>query len=886
MMGSATIAPMRQMLTLGLLLLFQLTPAFAGTPGAPTALQPATSGGLPVVQRDLAALTNSSRLLLVGAHPDDESNDLMTVVSRYMHVDAAYMSLSRGEGGQNLLGPELGEGLGLLRTGELLAARHVEGTRQYFGQACDFGYTRSLDETLGFWPHQMLLKDVVRIIRRFRPQVLVSVFPRHGGGHGQHQAAGLVAHEAFDVAGDPKAFPELESEEGLKPWQPLALFREAWPSPEQTTLTLSLDFLDPITGRSMSQMGVESRDQHRSQGEAAVEPLGSQHTALIFEHGAPGVDGKTLFSGIDTRLAALADGLTDAGLKTSVKARLLAVENTANAALQKLTPTDLNGVVPQLLTIVQTLDEVEGDLGSWDDPGAAAVAKAVEEKLDRADEALAAAAGIVVDAQAEREDLVPGSDVRLEAQVWNAGSHSLSLPTGAMTFEAPAGWQGGTETSPQQDVGEDVTATWKTELRVPSDAPATVPYFLRHPKNGWMYDWSEAPPALRGMPLDPPLLTLEIHGTLDGVPIRLHREVVAVHGDRVEGEVRRPLRVVPALEVSVEPKMLVWPQGSSESRRLEVVVRSHAAETLEGTLAVSAPEGWPEPEQQTMKIAPGAEQSAEVELPPAGDGASSQGEYRISVSLPDGRHFAAAVPLVDYPHIRPTADPTPATVPLSSFPLHLPDLARIGYVRGAADRVPEFLEQVGLHVDLLDASGLLEGDLSRYPVIVIGSRAYGVNDALQRANPRLLDYVRAGGTLIVQYQQYPFIEGGFAPFPLTIAHPHDRITDETAPVRIVDPSSPVFHVPNEIGPSDWNGWVQERGLYFAHTWDPAYKPLLAMQDPDQPEQQGGLLLAHLGGGRYVYTGIAFFRQLPAGVPGGWRLFANLLALGAPGATSP
>jgi LmbE family N-acetylglucosaminyl deacetylase len=871
------------MLTLAAFLLFQSQVGLARAPGLPTALQPATSGGLPVVERGLTELTNSRRLLLIGAHPDDESNDLLTVVSRDMGVDTAYMSLSRGEGGQNLIGPELGQGLGLLRTGELLAARRVDGARQYFSRACDFGYTRSLEETLGFWPHQALLKDVVRIIRRVRPQVLISVFPSGGGGHGQHKAAGLVAHEAFDLAGDPSAFPELESEEGLKPWQPLALYREGWTDPAKATLRLSLDDLDPITGRSMSQLGVESRDQHRSQGEGRVEPPGSQSTSLIFEKGAPGIDGRALFGGMDTSLEALANGLKDAALKASVIERLRAVESTAGETLDNLTPANLDSAVPQLLTIVRTLGEVEGDLESWDDPGASTAGAALQRKLDSAELALAAAAGVVVDATTDREDLVPGTGVKVEARVWNAGTHDLDLPPAGLRLQLPSGWRNATASFHGQAVGTGSMADWTSRLDVPADAPISMPYFLRHPKNGWMYDWSAAPPALRGQPLDPPLLMLEVRGTLDGVPIELEREVVAVHGDRVQGEVRRPLRVVPALEVSVEPQMLVWPTGSSASRDLALVVRSHADSSLRGVLSVKPPAGWPAPVDQSIEVRAGEEQSAEVELSPASDGASTQGQYEVSVTLPDGRRFAAAVPLVDYPHIRPSPDPVPATVALSSFPLKLPNLARMGYVPGPADPFPEFLAQVGLPIELLDAKALLESDLSRYPVIVVGSRAYEVDEALQRANGRLLDYARAGGTLIVLYQKYPFIRGGYAPYPLTIAHPHDRITDETAPVRILDDANPIFHVPNEIGPSDWQGWVQERGLYFAHTWDPAYKPLLAMQDPGQPEQKGGLLIANLGEGRYVYTGIAFFRQLPAGVPGGWRLFANLLALGTSGA---
>jgi hypothetical protein len=357
------------------------------------------------------------------------------------------------------------------------------------------------------------------------------------------------------------------------------------------------------------------------------------------------------------------------------------------------------------------------------------------------------------------------------------------------------------------------------------------------------------------------------------------------------GEVRRPLRIVPAVEVAVGEAMQIWPLARHEPKNLRLVLTSHRAAASHGHLEITA-EGapkaaaWPAVPPRPFDLpAAGVEELDEgvavpVALtlnPPAG---LATGRYPLHIAavLDDGSHFDLAVPLIDYEHITPTPYPHRAALEISAFDLKLPPIHRVGYVRGASDRVPEFLRQAGLPVELLGAAELTGGDLARYDAIVVGSRAYESEPALARANARLLDYVRQGGLMIVQYQQYPFVNAGFAPYKLEIARPHDRVTDETAPVTVLDPANPVFNVPNTIGAADWQGWVQERGLYFAHSWDPAYKPLLAMADPGGPELRGGLLVASLGKGRYVYTGLALFRQLPAGVPGGYRLFANLLAL--------
>jgi len=341
--------------------------------------------------------------------------------------------------------------------------------------------------------------------------------------------------------------------------------------------------------------------------------------------------------------------------------------------------------------------------------------------------------------------------------------------------------------------------------------------------------------------------------------------------------------VVPKVEVTLADHLVMWPLSRKSARQLGVTLASRSGDAQSGRLEVVAPPSWPAVAPIPFRLEPGAAVDLEAALaPPKG---LAPGRYAVTLAavLDSGEKIAIAVPVVDYPHIRPTPRPEPSTVEVSAADIALPPLRRVGYVRGASDRVPEFLAQVGVPISLLGPAELAGGDLSGYDAIVVGSRAYETDPALQRANGRLLDYARKGGLVIVQYQQYPFVEGKYAPFPFDIARPHDRVTDETAAVAVLDPANPVFTTPNRIGAADWEGWVQERGLYFAHSWDPAYKPLLAMADPGGPRLEGGLLVAALGQGHYVYTGLALFRQLPAGVPGAYRLFANLLALGTRGA---
>ena len=835
------------------------------------ALTPPATGGLDAVDRMLRRLSTHRRLLVIGAHPDDEDTELLALVAQGMGGEAAYLSLSRGEGGQNLVGNDLGVGLGLVRSQELGAARRLDGGRQYFTRAFDFGFTRSLDETLERWPKPVLLEGAVRIVRRFRPQVMVSIFSgTTRDGHGQHQAAGLTAQDAFRAAGDASALSGLAAE-GLTLWQPRTLYRETgWFDKEATTIVLPTGGVEPLTGRSYYQIAMASRSLHRSQDMGRLQEAGPQDTAIGWVAGE-GRDAKELFAGIDTSLPAMAAEVSDPVRRAQIEGHLGRVGNLTSQALQRLSTPDLSAIVPLLA-------EALGELRAARElvqPGDGGTAMLIDEKIALAQGALAASAGVTLDVLAEREVTAPGESVAVTASVWNAGPQSVQVESVALV--SPEGWDGGAP-APGREVATGKLEEWKANVTIPAGARPTLPYFLYKPMVGDLYDWSATPAPIRGLPFAPAPLTARVRVTIAGASVDLGRDAAFRLRDEAIGEVRRPVRAAPALDVAIEPRLLVWPIGQ-RGKRIETTLTSNSEKPLSGRLEVSAPPGWPTFAALNFSL-PRRGDRAFLDVPITPPRSFAPGRYPIALAavLADGTRMNLGIRTIDYGYIPRTPRPEAADAVISAANIRFPPLTRVGYVRGAADEVPEALLAVGVPLEILSDRDLEAGDLSRFDAILVGSRAYETDPALPDANGRLLDYARAGGLVIVQYQQYGFVRGNFAPFPLEIARPHDRVTDETAKVTLLDPQSPVFRTPNAIGPADWNGWVQERGLYFAHTWAPEYTALLAMSDPGGPVQKGSLLVAKLGKGRYVYTGLAFFRQLPAGVPGAYRLLANLLAL--------
>ena len=801
-------------------------------------LAPPGTGGVAALAGALKQLGASKRVLVIGAHPDDENSDVLAYLSRGAGAQTAYLSLSRGEGGQNLIGPELGPELGVIRTEELLAARREDGAHQFFTRAYDFGFSKTAEETLRFWPRDSLLADVLEVIRRFRPQIILSIFSGTArDGHGQHQLAGMVARQAFETLRDSS-------------WGPVKLYRSSSFDTAGTTTTVDVGVLDPVVGRSYHQIAMAGRSRHRSQDMGQLEPPGPSMTRLAFvewreRSRGPG-DGAGLFSGVDTVLHG--------------KERYVALIDSARA---RLNPARPSAIVPLLARALR-------ELGDGD---------AEQQEILRG--ALATAAGVAIDGTADDGIVIPGERLQVETSVWNAGDSSVALD--GVDVSAPAGWSIERLDPATSPVAPGSVTTRRFALTVAADAPRSQPYFLRRPRTGGLYDWTGVPAAWRGLPFEPPPLEVTFRLTIAGVPALLRREVVYRYRDQGIGEIRRPILVTQPFDVAVTPDLVVWPidghaaAGAAGHFTITVTNRGHGPASAQ--VVVTPPAGWTAPPPQDVSFQREDEsKSLTVSLAPPPNARPGVLALRAG-AVAAGRRSEGALVLVDYPHIRPRAVVHASAAEVRVARISLPALTRVGYVRGASDRVPEALQAVGVPIELLGADTLARGDLARYDVIVVGSRAYETDPALVASNGRLLDYGRAGGLVIVQYQQYPFVSGSFAPYRLTIARPHDRVTDETAPVTPLDPASPVFHVPNDIGAADWQGWVQERGLYFAHDWDAAYTPLVETHDPGDAPLQGGLLLARLGQGTYVYTGLSFFRQLPAGVPGAYRLFANLLALG-------
>lgn len=802
-------------------------------------LAPAGTGGVAALATTLRQLGSNKRVLMIGAHPDDEDTQLLVLLSRGMGAQAAYLSLTRGEGGQNLIGPELGPELGIIRTEELLAARQLDGAQQFFTRAYDFGFSKSAEETFRFWPRDSILKDVVAVIRRFKPQIIIAVFSgTPADGHGHHQVSAILARQAFDLLRDSAGGPQK-------------FYRSTRGDQTATTLTFSVGTLDPIVGQSYFQIAMASRSRHRSQDMGNLQrpgPATSGVALLATKPGSgppPGNGGAetSLFTGVDTTIHV---------------AGLAALMDSARAALTPWRPAATLPYLLRALRLVGTADSLQRAL------------------LERA---IATAAGITVDGTADDGIVVPGERLQVEVTVWNAGDSTVRVDS--VSVAAPAGW-----TLEPLEFGAPTVApgglqTRRFALTVARDAERTQPYFLRRPltNRGGLYDWSSAPADVRGLPFEPPPVTARVRLVIGGEPVTLTREVVYRYRDQAIGEIRRPLFVTRDVDVAIAPDELLWPtdgSGSHEPRHFMVTVTNRARGAANVRTTVTAPTGWPAVSAESLAFTREDEtKSVVVSVAPPATDSLKPGAY-------DVRAGSGWLEIIDYPHIRPRALTKPSVAQIRTARVALPALSHVGYVRGAADRVPEALLAVGVPIELISADSLARGDLSRYDVIVIGSRAYETEPALVANNGRLLDYARSGGLVVVQYQQYPFVDGGFAPYPLTIARPHDRVTDENAAVTELDSSNAVFHYPNEIGAADWRGWVQERGLYFAHTWDTTYVPLLETHDAGPPnppaELKGGLLVAPLGRGTYVYTGLSFFRQLPAGVPGAYRLFVNLLGL--------
>jgi LmbE family N-acetylglucosaminyl deacetylase len=856
------------------------SPQAAGSPVQPNAAQ---------LQLALARLGVVGSVLYVAAHPDDENTSLLAYLASGALVRTGYLSITRGDGGQNLIGPEQGPELGLIRTQELLAARRTDGAEQFFTRARDFGFSKSPDETLRIWGHEPVLADIVTIIRRFRPDVIITRFsPEPADTHGHHTASAMLAAEAFRAAADPHFHAE-ELTAQTTPWQAGRLLWNhgtfgAKPGEGVAGLaTLDVGGFNPLLGASYGEVAAQSRSMHKSQGfgvapsrgpiveyfkTLAVAPVGTGAGAVAVA--APGARDAGL-TGLDFSLGRWPG---TAGLRAAIERAQKQFDPTHPAAS------------------IAALWQVDAALGSVPDLAWRARKKGEVEAL------IVGAAGLFVDAVAADFRVAPGAAIEVTATAI-ARAHApvtlreIRFPAGADAAAAAPGVVvavGRSLAAPAGDVAVPVEI--KQTLRVPRDTPLSTPYWLAQPPTPGLFVVPNR--AQIGAPEDQPRFHADFVFDVDGHPLLITRAIAYKWTDPVAGERYRPLEITPLVSVRPDTRVLMFPAHAHDARTLTVRLVA-GAPSVSGTLRLVAPEGWLVAPPSAPFAIPAKGQEIELGFQVRA-GSARQGAATLRAVIDTNGDTSSAPPAsgAAAPTARGVVHVEHAHIPIQTWlavaevrlvPLALETAGRhVGYFPGPGDEVPASLRRVGYEVTLLDEGALREGEgasaLSRFDVVVTGVRAFNTSDRLRAAHEVLMKYVDAGGTLVVQYNtnnRLSPLSAPIGPFPFEIGR--DRVTDETAAVTFAVPTHPILTTPNAIRVQDFQGWIQERGLYFAETWDARYQAPLAMNDPGEKPLAGSVLWARHGKGTFVYTGLAFFRQLPAGVPGAFRLFANLMAAG-------
>lgn len=958
-------------------------------------------------------------VLHTGAHPDDEDSGLLAYLARGRQVRTAYLSLTRGDGGQNVIGPELYEPLGVIRTDELLAARRLDGAQQFFSRAFDFGFSKSRTETLSKWDREAVLADMVRVIRTFRPLVIVSAWSgTPNDGHGHHQSAGLLTQEAYRAAADPSRFSE-QIKEGLRPWQAKKLYLRSFDGaaspreflPSMATLSLNTGEFDPLLGCGYYEIAARGRSQHRSQDQGTIEARGPRYSKLrlIDSKLGPIKNETDIFEDIDPSLVGIAAYAGSAAAK--LRGQLAEIQSAADEAKAKYNPL---GKTPVAEVIARGLKKLRGIIN-----GLAALGLNEAERYEtdfllkqkEADfaDALLKSEGVVVDCLADDEIVTPGQAFTVTLSAYANSAAKL----GSFGLQTPAGWtvvQKGKEKVAEVE-GRVVVQAEYTVTAGP-DAEPTRPYWLNSPRRGDMFTINNPAPGATGIePVSPAVLTGFCGFTIAGEQIKTSCGVEYRLADRALGEIRHELKVAPPVSLSVSPDILVYPKSEAAvEREVTVSVTNNQKGGARGSLVLQNPEHWPvTPESTNFELKREGERSATTFRVKVPAGASETRRALSAVATIDGRQYRDGYQVVAYPHIQPRFVYQEAKAEAEVIDVKVaPDL-KVGYIEGAGDDFGAALERIGVNVKTIDSKELASGDLSVYDAIVSGVRVYEVRPDVIANNARLMDYVNRGGTYIVQYSRGNFETGGFAPyrtgkeerqdaraqgprdrqgdrdprlfylsdtevagaltakqtakpkvgfigaasdkslasmlgagldaralgttelggdlsqfdvivvgsdssskselteynsrlleysrkklviltysevqflsgefptFPKPEARPF-RVTDELAAVTILEPNHPRFNYPNRITQRDFEGWVQERGAYFLGDWDSHFKPLMASHDPGEPDLKGGEVIAEYGKGLYVYTAYAWFRQLPKGVPGAYRLIANLVSL--------
>ncbi len=799
------------------------------------------------IYEDIKKLNFLGSVLYIAAHPDDENTRLISYMSNAEHARTAYLSLTRGGGGQNLIGTEIRSMLGVLRSQELLMARQTDGGKQFFSRAIDFGYSKHPNETLRIWNKDEVLGDVVSIIRHFKPDVIINRFDHRTPGrtHGHHTSSAMLSVEAFDLAADPSAYPEQLNWTG--PWQPSRLFfntswwfygsRERFAEADKSRLmSIDVGTYYPTLGTSNTEIAALSRSKHRSQGFGSAGVRGSYQEYLEIIKGEMPGNRENIFEGLNTTWSRV-NGGTEIG-------------QMIEDVLEAFKFNEPSASVPALMDVYSAVQDL--DDAHW---------KAI--KSNELREIIKSCLGLYLDVTTGVEECTPGDSLELSFEAVNRSSvpvvlESIALNDALLFIDV------------QKILENNTTNKWDKGLRIPVGTPYSSPFWLDKPSTQGLYDIGDY--ADRLIAETRPAFTVDYRLQILGQSIVMSCPVTHKSVDPASGEIRKPLAVVPLADLSFGEEIFLFPD--TKQRAIEVGV-SLSRDNVSGRLSVELPEGWySEPLHIDVRThLRGLEQTYIFNIqPPQG---ISEGQIKARFEV-EGYIFDKQKTVIEYDHIPQQTVLTPAIARVVRVPMAIAG-DNVAYLMGAGDKVAECLQSVGYTVDMIDVNELNTSRLSRYDALIIGVRAYNTIDELALYKDQIFDYVKGGGTVIAQYNtSRGFNSDKISIFPLKLSR--NRVTDEFAEMRIIAPEHRVFHFPNTITQNDFDGWVQERGLYFPGEWDDAYTPVFSCNDPGEEPNEGSTLIAAHGQGHFVYTSLSWFRQLPAGVPGAYRFFANMIAL--------
>lgn len=905
-------------------------PVFAQSAGQPPANPNAQkipiNRGAAALWQSLRELDTRASLILFTAHPDDEDGGMLTYESRSVGAATSLFTLTRGEGGQNVMSPDFWDRLGLLRTEELLAADRYYGVHQYFSRVVDFGFSKTKKESLQKWGYSRVLYDAVRVVRMTRPLVVTSVFAGNvSDGHGQHQVAGQMAQEVFRAAADPNVFPD-QIRAGLRPWAPLkmyvrlpfarvtskgiydyatgkwapARFRNyidhTWIEGEPSaSVKIPEGEYDPALGLSYLQIGRLGLNRQKSQNGGVGLPLpGPDFTSYhLYASRVPATAGNQggFFGGIDTSLMGIADE-APAGDRAWIGKKLTAINALVEQATESFSIASPEKTAPFLAQGLLETEALIREVRQRPMPEDARynVLHELHTKKVQFNRALAQALGVSLDATVTDgaqphhgffggssdtfQAAIPGQKFKVAVHLANQGKSPVALQQVRLVSNPDKGWKFSEETTLPDHLAPGQADDGVFAVQVPKDAAVTQPYFTRPNVEQPYYDISD--PQYLDLPLMPYPLSARATFTYRGANVVLDQVVQTIHRVTGRGPVKNPMMVAPAISVWITPASLVLPL-SQRSLTIQALLRSNVEGPASGTVQLDLPAGWiSAPVEEHFDIRQdGDEQTVTFEVTPQ---ALQTKTYPIAVEASyQGHHYSSGSIQVGYPGLRPYPFYRSATFHVTGVDVDLPPDMHIGYVMGTGDNVPAALQEIGVQTTFLSAQDIATGDLDRYRAIVLGVRAYAARPELKIFNSRLLEYVHNGGTLIVQYNTQEF-DHDYGPYPYQLGGRGEKVVDEHSKVVLLKPNAPAFSWPNKITVRDFDGWIEERGHGFMQSWDPRYVALTETHDPGQAPQNGGLLIARYGKGFYVYDAFALYRQLPEAVPGAFRIFANLVSL--------